>query len=63
MQNIEVIDLNQLADILAAATIASTINTPGMLVHEINHPTIGKATTAQAGNDALLIRGLGLVTR
>ncbi|QPK64013.1 hypothetical protein IVG45_03275 [Methylomonas sp. LL1] len=51
------ITIDQLADILLAATIISTTNHAGMLAHEINHPTIGKAATIQGDNGAFLIRG------
>lgn len=54
----EVISLNQLANILVDATILSTIDRPGLLAHEITHPTVGKAMTVQVDSEVLLIRGL-----
>ena len=58
MQQIETITVDQLADILIDATIISTVDHSGMLIHSISHPTIGKATTIQADSGAVLINGL-----
>jgi hypothetical protein len=56
------ITIEQLADILAAATIINTIDHAGMLVHSIEHPAIGKATTIQGDSGGFLIKGVGNVT-
>jgi hypothetical protein len=50
------IDLQELSDILEASTITSSSNHAGLLIHSIEHPTIGKATTIQAGDGGLLIQ-------
>jgi hypothetical protein len=49
------VDENQLADILSEATIISTENHAGMLIHNISHPTLGNATTIQGSDGGLLI--------
>ncbi len=54
---IKLIDLDQACDILADCTINNTIDTGGMLAHEIDHPTIGTAITVQYECDVLLITG------
>lgn len=53
---LETINLDQLSEILTAATITGTIDHDGMLAHVIDHPTIGKATTVQGNAGALLIK-------
>jgi len=55
---IQKITLPQLADILEASAITDTTNHAGMLIHTINHPTIGNATTVQGDAGALLIKSL-----
>lgn len=56
---IQKITLPQLADILEPSAITDTTNHAGMLIHSINHPTIGTATTVQGNDDgALLIKSL-----
>jgi hypothetical protein len=54
----QTITLQELADILEASTITSSTHHAGMLIHKINHPTIGIATTVQGDDGGLLIRGL-----
>lgn len=52
------LDLQQLSNILSEATITITQDHAGMLIHTINHPTIGTAITIQADAGALLIKSL-----
>lgn len=56
--NPEKLDLDELSDILAASNIIDTTNHAGMLIHSISHPKLGKVTTVQADNGALLFRYL-----
>jgi hypothetical protein len=51
------LDLEQLSDILAASTILNTEIHSGMLIHTINHPELGSATTIQGDSGGLLITG------
>jgi hypothetical protein len=53
----QILTIEQLSDILAASTITSTASHAGMLIHSIEHPTIGRATAIQGDDGGLLITG------
>jgi hypothetical protein len=51
----QTLTIEQLNDIIAASTITSTASHAGMLIHSIEHPTIGKAAAIQGDDGGLLI--------
>lgn len=59
LNSVQKLNLQELADILEASNIMSTVNHAGILIHIIDHPTNGTAATIQSASDgALLIRHL-----
>ncbi|PPK75601.1 hypothetical protein B0F87_10567 [Methylobacter tundripaludum] len=59
LNSVQKLNLQELADILGASNIMSTVNHAGILIHIIDHPTNGTAATIQSACDgALLIRRL-----
>ncbi|UOA08126.1 hypothetical protein [Methylobacter sp. S3L5C] len=51
----QIITLEDLCNILEAATITATIDQGFMISHTIVHPALGKVQTVQADNNCLLI--------
>lgn len=59
LNSVQKLNLQELADILEASNIMSTVNHAGILIHIIDHPTKGTAAAIQSASDgALLVRRL-----